>query len=168
MSDRDPVENRIGEALSETGATLATAESCTGGLLGSVVTDVPGSSEYFDRGYVTYSYDAKLDLGVSRESLDEYGAVSETVAGEMARASRDRAGTTWGLATTGVAGPTGGTEAKPVGTVFVAAAYAAPWGSQHSYTRVERRQFDGDRSEIKNAIARYALELLEAEIDETE
>jgi nicotinamide-nucleotide amidase len=167
MTDLAPVENRIGELLTRAEHTLATAESCTGGLVGSLVTDVPGSSDYFDRAYVTYSYDAKLDLGVDRESLDEYGAVSEQVAAEMARASRDRAGTTWGLATTGIAGPTGGTDDKPVGTVFVAIAYAASWGSQHSYTRVERAQFDGDRTEIKRAIAEYALERLADEIRET-
>lgn len=168
MTDLAPVENRIGEVLSRTEGTLATAESCTGGLVGSLLTDVPGSSDYFDRAYVTYSSDAKLDLGVSRESLDEHGAVSETVAGEMARASRDRAGTTWGLATTGIAGPTGGTDEKPVGTVFMGIAHAAPWGSGDSYTRVEGHQFEGDRTEIKEAIARYVLELLEDEIREME
>ena len=167
MTDLAPVENRIGELLTRAEHTLATAESCTGGLVGSLVTDVPGSSDYFDRAYVTYSYDAKLELGVDRESLDAFGAVSEQVAAEMARASRDRAGTTWGLATTGIAGPTGGTDDKPVGTVFVAIAYAAPWGSQHSYTTVERAQFDGDRTDVKRAIAEYALERLADEIRET-
>ncbi|AKH97163.1 CinA family protein [Halanaeroarchaeum sulfurireducens] len=165
MSDETPVEERIGTALSATDQTLATAESCTGGLIGSLLTDVPGSSDYFDRAYVTYSYDAKLDLGVARETLDEYGAVSEPVAAAMARGSRDRAGTTWGVATTGVAGPTGGTDEKPVGTVYVGIAYAGPWGTGNSYTTVERREFAGTRTEIKTKIARWALELLEREID---
>lgn len=165
MSDDPPVEHRLGEALRREEHTLATAESCTGGLIGSLLTDVPGSSEYFDRAYVTYSYPAKLDLGVPRESLDEFGAVSEQVAAEMARASRDRAGTTWGVATTGIAGPSGGTADKPVGTVFIAIAFAAPWGTGDSYTTVERTSFDGDRTEIKAQIARRALELLESEVD---
>jgi nicotinamide-nucleotide amidase len=165
MTEDPPVEHRIGEVLGRAEHTVATAESCTGGLIGSLLTDVPGSSEYFDRAYVTYSYAAKLDLGVSRESLDEFGAVSEQVANEMARASRDRAGTTWGVATTGIAGPSGGTADKPVGTVFIAIAFAAPWGTGDSYTTVERTTFDGDRTEIKAQIARHALELLENEVD---
>ncbi|MGM0398377.1 MAG: CinA family protein [Halobacteriota archaeon] len=165
MTEETPVAERIGEALSAAGETLSTAESCTGGLIGSLVTDVPGSSDYFDRAYVTYSYDAKLELGVGREALDEHGAVSEPVAIEMARASRDRAGTTWGVATTGIAGPAGGTEEKPVGTVFIAIAFAAPWGSQDSYATVERETFDGTRREIKSAIARRSLELLERELE---
>lgn len=161
MSDRstdDPLEERLGDALRDADETIAVAESCTGGLLGSMLTDVPGSSDYFDRGYVTYSYDAKLEeLGVSRESLDEHGAVSEPVAAEMARGARDVAGTTWGVATTGIAGPSGGTEEKPVGTVFVGVAYAGEWGSKQSYATVERHQFDGSRTEIKAQIARKAL-----------
>ncbi|MFW6003119.1 MAG: CinA family protein [Halanaeroarchaeum sp.] len=165
MTDETHVAARIGEALSEAGQTLSTAESCTGGLIGSLVTDVPGSSDYFDRAYVTYSYDAKLDLGVGREALDEHGAVSEPVAIEMARASRDRAGTTWGIATTGIAGPTGGTDEKPVGTVFIALAFAAPWGTQDSFATVERETFDGNRREIKSSIARRSLELLEREME---
>lgn len=165
MTDVAPVEHRIGDALRRAEHTVATAESCTGGLIGSLLTDVPGSSDYFDRAYVTYSYAAKLDLGVPRESLDEFGAVSEQVAAEMARASRDRAGTTWGVATTGIAGPSGGTADKPVGTVFIAIAFAAPWGTGESYTTVERTSFDGDRTEIKAQIARRALELLESEVN---
>lgn len=165
MTDVAPVEHRIGEVLRRAEHTVATAESCTGGLIGSLLTDVPGSSDYFDRAYVTYSYAAKLDLGVSREALEEFGAVSEQVAAEMARASRDRAGTTWGVATTGIAGPGGGTADKPVGTVFIAIAYAAPWGTGDSYTTVERTTFDGDRTEIKAKIARRALELLEREVN---
>ena len=95
-----PIEKRVGEALRETDATVAVAESCTGGLVGSLLTDVPGSSDYFDRSVVTYSNDAKQDvLAVSREHLDSEGAVSPPVAREMARGVRDTAGTTWGVAT---------------------------------------------------------------------
>jgi nicotinamide-nucleotide amidase len=154
-----PVEARLGDALRETDATLATAESCTGGLIGSLLTDVPGSSDYFDRALCTYSYEAKLELvGVSRESLDREGAVSEPVARQMAAGARDTAGTTWGVSTTGIAGPDGGTPEKPVGTVFVGVAYRGEWGTGESKTEVERYEFDGSRLEIKEQIARRALE----------
>ncbi|MBO4246758.1 CinA family protein [Halomicrobium sp. IBSBa] len=152
------IEARVGERLRETDATVAVAESCTGGLIGSLLTDVPGSSDYFDRSVVTYSYDAKRDLlAVDREALDEAGAVSEPVARQMARGVRDTADTTWGVATTGVAGPSGGTEATPVGTAYVGVAYAAPWGTGDSSTWVERYEFDGDRTTVKDEIARQAL-----------
>lgn len=163
-ADDPPVEERIGEALTERGETLALAESCTGGLVGSLLTDVPGASAFFDRGVVTYSYDAKLEaLAIDRELLDDHGAVSEPVARRMATAARDTAGTTWGVSTTGIAGPSGGTDACPVGTVFVGVAHAAPLGSGDSSSTVERYGFDGDRLEIKEQIARRALQdLLEA------
>ena len=152
------IEERLGDALRERGEYVATAESCTGGLVGSLITDVPGSSDYFDRSYVTYTYDAKLEeLGVARETLDDAGAVSEPVAREMARAARDGAGVTWGVATTGIAGPTGGTDDKPVGTVHVAVARAAGWGTGDSWCTVERYVFDGTRTEIKRQIADRAL-----------
>jgi nicotinamide-nucleotide amidase len=161
----DPIERRVGEALREDGATVATAESCTGGLIGSLLTDIPGSSDYVDRGFVTYAYDAKREmLGVSREALDEYGAVSEPVAREMARGARDVADTTWGVSTTGIAGPSGGSEENPVGTVYIGVAYAAPWGSGGSYATVSRYEFDGDRRGIKGKIARQALSDLLHEI----
>jgi nicotinamide-nucleotide amidase len=162
-AEDDPVEERVGEALRETDATVAVAESCTGGLICSMLTDVPGSSDYLDRGFVTYAYDAKREsLGVTREALDAHGAVSEPVARQMARAARDVSDVTWGLATTGVAGPSGGSEETPVGTVYVGVAYAGPWGTESSYATVSRHEFDGSRTEIKARIARQALaDLLE-------
>jgi nicotinamide-nucleotide amidase len=153
-----PVEARVGEALREAEETVAVAESLTGGLVGSRLTDVPGSSAYFDRAVVAYSNDAKQEtLAVSRESLDEYGAVSAAVAREMAQGVRDTARTTWGVSTTGIAGPTGGTAEKPVGLVFVGVAYAAPWGTDDSFTRAERYVFDGDRGAVKSRSATEAL-----------
>ena len=154
----------LGERLTDLDETLAVAESLTGGLVGSRVTDVPGSSAYFDRGYVTYSNDAKLEtLGVSRESLDTHGAVSAPVAREMAAGARDRAGTTWAVSTTGIAGPTGGTDQKPVGLVYFGIAYAAPWGTEASVTRSVCAEFSGDRDAVKRASADRALaELLAA------
>lgn len=163
-----PIEEHIGDALSERGETLAVAESCTGGLVGSLLTDVPGSSDYFDRSLVTYSYDAKREvLAVGREILDAEGAVSEPVARQMARSVRDTAGVDWGVSTTGIAGPTGGSAEKPVGTVYVGVARAADWGTGDSWARVKRYEFDGSRREIKEQIARRALrDVLTAVCDE--
>ena len=158
FAEEPPVEERVGDALQATEATLAVAESCTGGLVGSLLTDVPGSSDYFDRSLVTYSYDAKRHLlAVDREVLDQHGAVSEPVARAMAKGARDTADATWGVSTTGVAGPTGGTDEKPIGTVFVGVARAAPWGTGDSKTTVQRYEFDGTRREVKEQIARQAL-----------
>ena len=161
--DRElPME--VGDALRNREETLAVAESCTGGLIGAAITAVPGASDYFDSGLTTYAYDAKRrELGVSREALDEHGAVSEAVAREMARGVRDVADVSWGVATTGVAGPTGGTEQNPVGTVYIAIAYAGPWGSESSFATVSRYVFDGDRAAVRAKTVEQALEdLLEA------
>jgi nicotinamide-nucleotide amidase len=170
FADEPPIEKRLGDTLRAADWTLAAAESCTGGLIGSLLTDVPGSSDYFDRSIVTYAYDAKLqELAVPREHLDEHGAVSEPVARAMARSVRDTAGTDWGVSTTGIAGPTGGTEADPVGTVYIGVAYAGPWDSGASTADVVRRVFDGSRTEIKEQIARAALEqVFDAAADRTE
>ncbi|WP_256403388.1 CinA family protein [Halorubrum salinum] len=166
--DADGAES-IGELLTERDETLAVAESLTGGLVGSRVTDVPGASAYFDRGFVTYAYDAKRELlGVSRESLDAEGAVSAAVAEEMAAGARDRAGTTWAVSTTGVAGPGGGTETKPVGLVYVGVAYAAPWGTEDSFVRSERFRLDGDRAAVKQQSADAALDSLARAIREVD
>jgi nicotinamide-nucleotide amidase len=156
--DETSIERRVGAALREREATVAVAESCTGGLVGSLLTDVSGSSAYFDRSLVTYSYDAKQELlAVSREALDAHGAVSEPVARQMARAVRDTAGTDWGVATTGVAGPTGGSPETPVGTVYIAIAHAAPWETESSDCTVSHYEFEGSRTEVKRRIAEQAL-----------
>jgi nicotinamide-nucleotide amidase len=162
----DPVAARVGDALHELDATLATAESCTGGLVGARVTRIPGASEYFEQGLVTYAYGAKEQrLGVSRELLDEHGAVSEPVARAMARGARDTSDVTFAVATTGIAGPSGGTAETPVGTVFVGVAYAAPWGTQDSFATVERYAFDGDRARVRERTVEEALADLEAAIE---
>ncbi|QRV14379.1 CinA family protein [Haloterrigena salifodinae] len=161
--DRElPME--IADALRDREETLAVAESCTGGLIGAAITAVPGASDYFDSGLTTYAYDAKRrHLGVSREALDEHGAVSEPVARQMAQGVRDVADVTWGIATTGVAGPTGGTEEDPVGTVYIGISYAGPWGSESSFASVSRYVFDGDRADVRAKTVDRALEdLLEA------
>jgi nicotinamide-nucleotide amidase len=168
VTEHTALAERLGEELRDREETIAVAESCTGGLVGGAITAVPGSSDYFDRGFVTYAYGAKqAELGVSRESLDEHGAVSAPVAREMARGARDVAGTTWGVATTGVAGPTGGTPEKPVGTVYVGVAYAAPWGTKGSYTTADRHEFEGDRTTVRERTVDRALRTVLEEMGAT-
>ncbi|MFB6310872.1 MAG: CinA family protein [Salinirussus sp.] len=162
FADDPPVEERVAEALTDRQETVAVAESATGGLVGSLLTAVPGSSTYFDRGYVTYAYDAKrAELAITREALDAHGAVSEPVARQMAQAARDRADVDWGISTTGVAGPSGGTAETPVGTVYVGLAWAAPWESDASGATVQRHVFEGDRRANRERMARAALSALE-------
>jgi nicotinamide-nucleotide amidase len=164
------MEEVVGEALQARGWRVATAESCTAGLLSKRLTDVPGSSRYFDRGFVTYSNDAKVELlGVSEGDIVAHGAVSAPVAEQMAHGARHRAGVELGIAITGVAGPDGGSDDKPVGTVFVA--LSTPEGEA-----VRRLQQSGTRTTIRERSVQFALDLarrrllglsLEAQLDET-
>jgi nicotinamide-nucleotide amidase len=117
--DDDTLEKAVGAMLRERGLTLATMESCTGGLLASTITDVPGSSDYFRGGLVSYATEVKIALGVSREVVAEHGVVSAECAREMARVARERLAADIGVGVTGVAGPDP-QEEKPVGTVHVA------------------------------------------------
>ena len=119
----ETMEEVVGRRLAMTEFTLAVAESCTGGLIAQRLTSVPGSSKYFIEGAVTYSNESKIRLlGVDKKLIREFGAVSQQVARDMARGVRHRAKTDFGLAVTGIAGPGGGTEEKPVGLVFIALA----------------------------------------------
>ena len=148
------LERMIGEELRKRGLTLAVAESCTGGLLASLITDVPGSSDYFVGGVVAYSNTVKEEvLGVPRDVLRTAGAVSPECARAMAEGARKLLGTDLALATTGIAGPTGGTSQKPVGLVYVALAH--PDG-----TEVREHRFVGSRRGNKHSAAHGALELL--------
>jgi len=114
----------VGAKLTKQKKTVATAESCTGGLLAKMLTDVPGASNYFTYGWITYSNDAKIDeIGVQADLIEQYGAVSEQVAKAMARVARSRARTDYAIAITGIAGPAGGTEQKPVGLVYISVDY---------------------------------------------
>jgi len=152
--DDETLEAVVGRLLRGRGFTVALAESCTGGLVGHRLTQVAGSSAYFERGFVVYSNEAKQTLlGVSESVLREHGAVSAPCADAMARGARERAGTDLGVAVTGIAGPDGGTPAKPVGTVFVALA-------DRQGTVVERYRFDRDREGNKALSAVRALDLL--------
>jgi nicotinamide-nucleotide amidase len=138
---------------------LAIAESCTGGLLANRITNVPGASEVFLAGYVTYANSAKKDiLGVIPKLIDEHGAVSEPVAGAMAEGARARAGADYALATTGIAGPAGGTPEKPVGTVFIGLAAAG-----HD-TIVQRHFFPNERETFKQQTAQAAFDLLRRQL----
>jgi nicotinamide-nucleotide amidase len=158
FAEDPPIEERVGDALAEREERVAVAESATGGLVGALLTAVPGSSAYFDRAYVTYSYDAKRNvLAIPRETLDAHGAVSEPVAQSMARATRDLSDADWAVSTTGIAGPSGGSPETPVGTVYVGVAWAAPWESEASGATVERHEFEGDRGAIRERMARQAL-----------
>jgi nicotinamide-nucleotide amidase len=151
--DGRPLEHVVGDLLREHRMTIATAESCTGGLLASRLTDVPGSSDYVDRGVVCYSNRAKTDLaGVAEALIAEHGAVSEPVALAMAEGIRSRAGTNVGVGITGIAGPGGGTPEKPVGTVAIAVAV-------DEETRVRTFQFLGSREMVKFQAAQSALNM---------
>jgi nicotinamide-nucleotide amidase len=152
--DADTLERVVGRLLSAHGLTLSVAESCTGGLLGHRLTNVSGSSAYFERGVVVYSNRAKQELlGVPDDLLRAHGAVSGPCAEAMARGICERSGSACGLAVTGIAGPDGGTPQKPVGTVFVGVAVAGNVTSR-------RFRFAGDREAIKWQSAQAALDLL--------
>jgi len=146
------IARKLGAALKAKSLKLATAESCTGGWVAMALTAIPGSSEWFERGYVTYSNDAKReDLGVAEQTLRRHGAVSEQVAREMAAGALKRARAQVALAVTGVAGPTGGTADKPVGLVCFAWAHGSKITS-------ETRRFDGDRESVRRQSVLHALE----------
>ena len=140
--DDDSLEAAVGRLLAERGATVSTAESCTGGLLASRITDVAGSSAYFLGGAVAYTGAAKRDFaGVAPALIAEHGEVSEPVAIALARGIRERFGTTYGVGITGVAGPGGGSEAKPVGTVHIAVASAEAHEHRKLFWPMERTLF---------------------------
>jgi len=145
---------RLAQVLTARGAMLATAESCTGGLIAAACTDLAGSSAWFERGFVTYSNAAKTDmLGVDATSIARHGAVSEPVARAMVQGAVARSAARFAIAVTGVAGPGGGTPDKPVGTVWFG------WsldGRVHS----ARSCFDGDRAAVRAATVHHALERL--------
>jgi PncC family amidohydrolase len=146
--------SEVGRLLQERGWTIATAESCTGGLVGHLLTEVSGSSLYYLGGVVAYANSAKTGmLGVSVDDLSRYGAVSAPVARAMARSVRDLLGTHIGLSTTGIAGPTGGTPDKPVGTVYLG--LSSPLGEA-----IEQHVWGYTREVNKLASARRALDLV--------
>ena len=168
--DRETLADNVAGMLIKGRKTIAVAESCTGGLIANMITDVPGASKTFIEGIVSYSNKSKfMGLGVKQETLKKYGAVSPQVAGEMAGGIHKRAGADIGLGITGIAGPTGATKAKPVGLVYIALSLSFPSprkrGKRES-TKTIVRQFNflGSRVEIKHQAAQAALDLLRCEL----
>jgi nicotinamide-nucleotide amidase len=148
---------KIGQVLKQQGLKLATAESCTGGGLSYAITEISGSSTWFERGFVTYSDKAKMEmLSVSEQTLKRHGAVSQEVAKEMAEGALKNSLADVSIAITGIAGPTGGTAEKPVGLVFIA------WSAKHFKTVVEVYRFLGNRQAIREQAIQQALEKLVA------
>ncbi|HKR47451.1 MAG TPA: CinA family protein [Paraburkholderia sp.] len=153
---------RVGNKLRDGRLMLATAESCTGGMVATAITDISGSSVWFERGFVTYSNQAKTEMiGVPPELIDKHGAVSEPVARAMAEGALSNSRAQVSLSITGVAGPGGGTPEKPVGMVSFG------W-SNRLHTSVETLVFKGDREQIRVQAAAHALRGLLAFIDEQE
>ncbi len=145
---------RVGKILKELGLTVATAESCTGGLLSHILTGVSGASGYFIGGVVAYSNGIKEQvLGVSPRTIIKYGAVSKETAQEMAEGVSQKFGTSFGLSTTGIAGPTGGTPEKPVGLVWIGI-----HNNKQTYTI--KCHFDGEREMVKSSTVKEVLEHL--------
>lgn len=144
---------QLGRFLKDCSKTIATAESCTGGWIAQTITDVPGSSAWFDRGFVTYSNTAKVQmLAVSPQTLQDYGAVSAETATEMAAGALAHSDADVAVAVTGIAGPDGGTPDKPVGTVFIA------WADKNGETKALRKQLSGNRRLIREQTVRSAIE----------
>ena len=153
LIENDTLE-KISNHLKNNKLRVATAESCTGGLIAHALTNISGSSVYFDRGVVTYSNKAKIELlEVNNGIINEFGAVSHQVAEAMAKGIRIKSNVDIGIATTGIAGPTGGTPDKPVGLVYIAI-------SLDNQTIVKKLQFSGNRLENKESTCNSALKLL--------
>ena len=148
-----PLATTLGRALAARGWKVATAESCTGGLVAAAITDVSGSSDWFDRGFITYSNAAKVGmLGVRAETIAAQGAVSEATAQEMAAGALANSVADLAVAITGVAGPSGGTAAKPVGMVCFA------WARRGGPVEAVTRHFEDNRSAVRDAAVLAALE----------
>lgn len=149
----DILAAQVGGLLKAHGMMLVTAESCTGGGVAQAITDVAGSSAWFERGFVAYANDAKREmLGVSRETLMQHGAVSEAVVREMVAGALQQSHAQVALAVSGIAGPDGGTPEKPVGTVWFA------WGIKHGAIHAQRHQIGGGRAEVRAHAVHIALQ----------
>ena len=162
MSELEILAERLGDLLLERGEWLAAAESCTGGWLAQSVTAIAGSSAWFDRGFVTYSNAAKIDmLGVPETTLERHGAVSEAVARAMAQGALANSCADWTVAITGIAGPSGASLHKPVGTVCFA------WASKDGGCEAHTCHFSGDRAAVREQSVVFALEGLLDRLDST-
>ena len=158
MKAESSIQETVGKLLRKKKLTISVAESCTGGLVASKLTDVPGSSDYFIDAIVAYSDEAKISfLGVKNESIKKYGAVSRQVAREMALGVRKRSKTDIGISTTGIAGPSGGSKKKPVGTVWIGY-------SNKNITFAKNFIFTKDRLKNKDMMSDAALEILKKQL----
>ena len=147
------IANTVGQRLQLKGLTIVTAESCTGGWIAQVITEITGSSAWFDRGFITYSNRAKIEmLGVNSQTLETYGAVSAQTAEEMANGALTHSTADCAVAVTGIAGPDGGSAEKPVGTIYIA------WAYRNQPCHVIKKQFNGSRHQIRAQTVRTALE----------
>ncbi|MGC9403030.1 nicotinamide-nucleotide amidase [Vibrio genomosp. F10 str. 9ZC157] len=155
MDSHQSLSKQVGQLLFDRKQILATAESCTGGAVATAITDIAGSSSWFDRAFVTYSNEAKVEmLGVQTQTLDQYGAVSEPVVMEMVTGALTHSNATIAVSISGIAGPGGATEDKPVGTVCFA------WADTNGWTKIDTVHFDGDRSSVRSQAVEYALQTL--------
>lgn len=145
----------VGNLLLDNNQILVTAESCTGGGVAAAITEVAGSSAWFDRAFVTYSNEAKQQMiGVKAKTLSEFGAVSEPVVFEMVQGALANSTATVGVSISGIAGPSGGSDEKPVGTVCFA------WADQSGWLHIETKHFSGNRGEVREQAVEYALQTL--------
>ena len=150
------IAQQLGQLLKLKEKKIATAESCTGGWIAQIITEVSGSSAWFDRGFVTYSNSAKVQmLGVNPETLNKFGAVSTQTATEMVKGALAHSEADCAIAVTGIAGPDGGTADKPVGTVFIA------WAYKNREVKVVQQQLTGNRHQIRRQTVKIALEGVE-------
>lgn len=151
---------QLAEKLTARGWRMATAESCTGGWIAKCCTDLAGSSAWFDRGHIVYSYSAKEDLlGIAHDDLLKYGAVSQEIACQMADGARQRSGVAVTVSATGIAGPGGGMEDKPVGLVYFG------WCMQDQAPECESKVFSGDRNEVRQKTVVHALQGILTRLD---
>lgn len=155
MNSVEQLSQQLGELLLKHKQVLVTAESCTGGGVANAITEIAGSSAWFDRAFVTYSNEAKQEMiGVEGQTLAEFGAVSEPVVIQMVQGALNNSNATIGVSISGIAGPTGGSEEKPVGTVCFA------WADKSGWLKVETQYFAGDRSAVRTQAVIHALETI--------
>ncbi|MDW6001784.1 CinA family protein [Vibrio mangrovi] len=161
MELHESLSQRVGVLLSACHDVLATAESCTGGGIATAITAIAGSSAWFDRAFVTYSNEAKMEmLGVQPETLTKWGAVSEATAREMAEGAVQHSRASIAISVSGIAGPGGGSAEKPVGTVCFA------WKAQSGWEKIETVHFSGDRTQIRSQAVYHALKTLHDYLEE--
>ncbi|WP_027697631.1 nicotinamide-nucleotide amidase [Vibrio litoralis] len=163
LSELHILSKRVGIKLKQQSQVLVTAESCTGGGIATAITDASGSSAWFDRAFVTYSNEAKMEmLDVSETTLLEHGAVSEQTVKEMALGALQYSRGTFAISVSGIAGPSGGSDEKPVGTVCFG------WANSQGELEIETIHFSGNREEVRLQACWHALEHLEDMLDKTE